>query len=130
MGIAGVSGNGQSELLDCLSGIRYPDKGSISIDGRDLAAQRVDPRERRKLGIAHVPEDRLRVGVVASFTAENNAILGYHDLRPYSSGMFLDKKSIRSEARKRCSATTSAHRFRPCGFRRFLGGNQQKLVIA
>jgi simple sugar transport system ATP-binding protein len=79
VGIAGVAGNGQSELLEALAGICTPIRGEIRLGGRDLVREKIDPRARRKLGLAHVPEDRLRMGVVASFSAQANAMLGYHD---------------------------------------------------
>ena len=130
VGIAGVSGNGQSELLDCLAGIRYPDSGSITFEGKDLTQDHLDPRQRRLLGVAHVPEDRLRVGVVGSFSAEANAILGYHDAKPYVSGGLLDKKAIRLECADKMARYDVRPPFPNLRFSSFSGGNQQKLVIA
>ena len=130
VGIAGVSGNGQSELLETLAGIRQPVHGSITMQGRDLVAEKSDPGERRKLGLAHVPEDRLRMGVVASFSAAANAILGYHDRPVYSRGPLLRTATINGE----CAKKMEAHDVRPPipGLRitAFSGGNQQKLVLA
>lgn len=131
VGIAGVSGNGQSELLEALAGIRAPSRGSILLAGHDLVAEQLDPRARRRLGLAHVPEDRLRMGVVADFSAEANAILGYHDRPAYSSrGGWLRAAAIRAE----CEKKMAAYDVRPAlpGLRitAFSGGNQQKLVLA
>jgi ABC-type uncharacterized transport system ATPase subunit len=130
VGIAGVSGNGQSELLEALAGIRTPTRGSIELEGRDLVAENLGPRTRRKLGLAHVPEDRLRMGVVASFSAEDNAILGYHDRPSYNRGGLLDRGAIRAE----CAKNMTEHDVRPALPRlritAFSGGNQQKLVLA
>lgn len=130
VGIAGVSGNGQSELLEALAGIRTPARGAILLEGHDLVAEQLDPRARRRLGLAHVPEDRLRMGVVASFSAESNAILGYHDRPAYQRGGFLRAAAIRAE----CEKKMAAHDVRPAlpGLRitAFSGGNQQKLVLA
>jgi simple sugar transport system ATP-binding protein len=130
VGVAGVSGNGQSELLEALAGIRAPSGGSIIIGGRDLARASAGPRDRRGLGIAHVPEDRLRMGVVGSFSAEDNCILGYHDRPQFSSGGFLRRGAIRSD----CEGKMAAFDVRPPspGLRitAFSGGNQQKLVLA
>ncbi len=130
VGVAGVSGNGQSELLEALAGLREPSRGSIRLDGRDLVAERVDPRARRRLGLAHVPEDRLRMGLVASFSAEANAILGYQDLPRYNRGGLLRPAVIRAE----CERRMAAHDVRPPAPGRritaFSGGNQQKLVLA
>ena len=130
VGIAGVSGNGQSELLEALSGIRSPTRGSILLQGHDLVREHLDPRERRALGLAHVPEDRLRMGVVASFSAEDNAILGYHDRAAYHRGALLNRAAIRAE----CAREMAAHDVRPPApaqqISAFSGGNQQKLVLA
>ena len=130
VGIAGVSGNGQSELLEALAGIRFPTRGSIVLQQHDLVREHLGPRERRALGLAHVPEDRLRMGVVASFSAEDNAILGYHDRADCNRGSLLDRAAIRTA----CAGKMAAHDVRPPlpGLRlsAFSGGNQQKLVLA
>jgi general nucleoside transport system ATP-binding protein len=130
VGIAGVAGNGQSELLEALAGIREPSRGEINLGGRDLVREKLDPRERRKLGLAHVPEDRLRMGVVASFSAQANAILGYHDAAGYNRGALLDRPAILAG----CEKKMTAYDVRPPDARlrisAFSGGNQQKLVLA
>jgi len=130
VGIAGVSGNGQSELLEALSGIRAPSRGSIVLGGRDIAGDDVGPRDRRGLGIAHVPEDRLRMGIVASFSAEDNSILGYHGRPQFSGRGILRRRAIRAD----CERKLAAYDIRPPapGLRitSFSGGNQQKLVLA
>ena len=130
VGLAGVSGNGQSELLEALAGIRFPTRGSITLQNHDLIRERLDPRQRRALGLAHVPEDRLRMGVVANFSAEDNAILGYHDRATYNPGALLDRAAIRAA----CEGKMAAHDVRPpmpsLRISAFSGGNQQKLVLA
>jgi len=130
VGVAGVAGNGQSELLEAIAGLCLPTRGEISLGGRDLVREGLDARARRRLGLAHVPEDRLRMGVVASFSAEDNAILGYHDLAAYQRGGFLHRAAISAG----CARKMSAYDVRPPEPRRriaaFSGGNQQKLVLA
>ncbi len=130
VGVAGVSGNGQSELLEALAGIRAPSRGSITLGGHDLVRERLGPDERRELGLAHVPEDRLRMGVVTGFTAEENAILGYHNRAGYQRGPLLNQAAIRAE----CEKKMIAHDVRPAvpllRISAFSGGNQQKLVLA
>jgi simple sugar transport system ATP-binding protein len=130
VGIAGVSGNGQSELLEALAGLREPTRGSITMLGHELVGEHLGPRARRALGLAHVPEDRLRMGVVASFSAEANAILGYHDRAAYQRGPLLDRAEIRAA----CNGKMTAHDVRPAQpmlrISAFSGGNQQKLVLA
>ena len=130
VGLAGVSGNGQSELLEALAGIRFPSRGAITLQQHDLVREHLDPRQRRALGLAHVPEDRLRMGVVASFSAEDNAILGYHDRADCHRGVLLNRPAIRAA----CAAKMAAHDVRPplpaLRISAFSGGNQQKLVLA
>ncbi|MHA1527819.1 MAG: ABC transporter ATP-binding protein, partial [Alphaproteobacteria bacterium] len=79
LGVAGVTGNGQSELLDLLSGIAAPQQGRIRLGGREIGrGHPADPAEMRRLGLAHVPEDRQHRGLVLEFDAAENAVLGYH----------------------------------------------------
>jgi general nucleoside transport system ATP-binding protein len=130
VGFAGVAGNGQSELLETLAGIRFPERGEILLGGRELVREKLGPKERRKLGLAHVPEDRLRVGVVASFPAQANAMLGYHDTVACNRGLLMDRGAIL----KSCERKMSDYDVRPPNPRlrlsAFSGGNQQKLVLA
>ena len=131
VGIAGVSGNGQSELLDVLAGIRAPTTGRLAIGGREItAANPADPAEMRELGLAHVPEDRLRYALVGAFAANETSVLGYHRDAPFSGAILLDHGAIsrhcsdlmeRFDVRPRRPALRSAN---------FSGGNQQKLVLA
>jgi simple sugar transport system ATP-binding protein len=130
LGIAGVAGNGQTELLEALAGILTPTGGEIIFQGRNLVRARVGPRERRRLGLAHVPEDRLRMGVIGDFTAQDNAILGQHDRPAFSRGGFLRRASIAAA----CERKLRDYDVRPPEPGRLLsafsGGNQQKLVLA
>ena len=130
VGVAGVSGNGQSELLEALAGVRAPTRGSITLAGHDLVREGLGPRQRRGLGLAHVPEDRLRLGVITSFSAADNAILGYHDRAVYQRGLLLNRPAIQAE----CEGKMSTHDVRPAQpqlrIAAFSGGNQQKLVLA
>ncbi|MBI3886365.1 MAG: ABC transporter ATP-binding protein [Opitutae bacterium] len=130
IGLAGVAGNGQSELLEALAGIRAPSGGQILLRGTDLVGGAVDPRARRRLGLAHVPEDRLRRGVVAGFSAQANSILGYQDRAAYNRGLLADQAAILAG----CERQMATYDVRPPNPRlrltAFSGGNQQKLVIA
>jgi simple sugar transport system ATP-binding protein len=130
LGIAGVAGNGQSELLEALAGTLTPARGRILLRGADLLRPATGPRERRRLGLAHVPEDRLRQGLVPAFSAQDNAILGYQDLPPYDRGGLLRPAAIRAG----CERKLRDYDVRPAdpGLRMaaFSGGNQQKLVLA
>lgn len=130
VGIAGVAGNGQSELLEVLAGTRAASRGEISFGGRDLVREQLDPRARRALGLAHVPEDRLRMGVVAGFSAADNAMLGYHDAARFNRGGLRDEAAILAA----CAAKMAEFDVRPSRpelrLAAFSGGNQQKLVLA
>ena len=130
VGIAGVAGNGQSELLEAIAGLAAPSRGIIRIAGKNLEAGEKAARLPRRLGLAHIPEDRLKMGLVAKFSAEDNAILGYQDRPDYRRGPLLDRSAIR----RNCRSKMESWDVRPAepGLRilAFSGGNQQKLVVA
>jgi simple sugar transport system ATP-binding protein len=131
VGIAGVAGNGQSELLEAISGIRHAVSGSVLLDGRPIeVAGGADPGELRERGLAHVPEDRHHVGLVLAFEENENSILGYHDQDRYLKGVFLDIPAIRRDAADKIEK----YDIRPGDTRlktaNFSGGNQQKIVLA
>ncbi|TPM25569.1 ABC transporter ATP-binding protein [Mesorhizobium sp. B2-3-4] len=131
VGIAGVAGNGQSELLEAISGIRRAVSGSVMLDGKpiDLTGA-ADPGELRDRGLAHVPEDRHHVGLVLAFEENENSILGYHDDPRYLKGPFLDIDAITADARDKIEK----YDIRPANphlkTANFSGGNQQKIVLA
>ncbi|RWC47673.1 ABC transporter ATP-binding protein [Mesorhizobium sp.] len=131
VGIAGVAGNGQSELLEAISGIRRAVSGSVMLDGKpiDLTGA-ADPGELRDRGLAHVPEDRHHVGLVLAFEENENSILGYHDDPRYLKGPFLNIDAIRNDAKDKIAK----YDIRPADCRlktaNFSGGNQQKIVLA
>lgn len=131
VGIAGVAGNGQSELLEAISGIRRAVSGSVMLDGKpiDLTGA-ADPGELRDRGLAHVPEDRHHVGLVLAFEENENSILGYHDDPRYLKGPFLNIDAIRNDAKDKIAK----YDIRPTDCRlktaNFSGGNQQKIVLA
>ncbi len=131
VGIAGVTGNGQSELLQVLAGIRPPSGGRLTVCGQALDARRPgSPAEMRTLGLAHVPEDRLRQGMVAAFEASETSILGYQDGPPFTRNYLLDGPAVGAH----CARLMERFDVRPRspGLRSssFSGGNQQKLVLA
>jgi len=129
LGVAGVAGNGQSELLDLLSGTDPVQQGSFTVSGRRVDAERpCDPAAMRALGVAHVPEDRHRRGLVLPFEARENAVLGYPERA--GPGWWLDPKAMAAT----CQALIEKFDVRPANpflkSRGFSGGNQQKLVLA
>ncbi len=131
LGIAGVAGNGQSELLEVLGGMR-PGTGTIRINGAPLplSGQGSDARARRHAGIAHVPEDRQREGLIMDFHAWENVAFGYHREADYKKGLLLDNARLRADT----EAKMAKFDVRPpnpwLAAKNFSGGNQQKIVVA
>jgi general nucleoside transport system ATP-binding protein len=130
VGIAGVAGNGQSELLEALAGMRRPVLGRIRLHGRLLSPQEHDPHRLRELGLLHVPEDRLRTGLVASFPAFESAALGFTDEPGFGTGPLLSHRRMAADL----AGKMAAYDIRPPEPRlptaKFSGGNQQKIVLA
>jgi simple sugar transport system ATP-binding protein len=131
VGVAGVEGNGQTELIEALAGL-IPSShisGSIAFEGQDIT--RSNARERKELGIAHIPEDRHRRGLLLDFSLAENTILGVHYRKPAVSvaGILLDEKGIQ----KRTAQVIRDFDVRPPNAalpaRALSGGNQQKLII-
>ena len=131
LGLAGVSGNGQPELLDVLSGIAPVQDGEIIIGDRTITRDApADPAALRSLGVAHVPEDRHRRGLVLPFEARENAVLGYHNGPKTGLGRFLSPRALQShcaELMQRFDVRPPNPKLPAAGFS---GGNQQKLVMA
>jgi len=132
VGIAGVEGNGQTELMEALAGLIEPSKlsGQMDFAGTDLI--RKDARSRRELGIAHIPEDRHRRGLLLDFSLAENSILGVHYRKPIASGLgeiFLDDGAIQD----RVNDIIKNFDVRPPNpvlpAKALSGGNQQKLII-
>ena len=131
VGIAGVAGNGQSELLEALAGIRPVKSGQIRLKARALpdAASR-SPRRLRRLGLAHVPEDRHRMGLVMPFTARESAILGYHDERAFNGPIRLHRSAVAASFDRQASEYDIRPGDGALPTSAFSGGNQQKIVLA
>jgi simple sugar transport system ATP-binding protein len=131
LGIAGVSGNGQTELLEVLAGIRPLTSGVVRVLGREATPSRpIGPAQMRRLGVAHVPEDRHRLGLVTGFPAWESSILGYQRDRKYGFGPFMNNGA----AQRDCARMMQAFDVRPpqpaLGSSKLSGGNQQKLILA
>ena len=130
LGVAGVAGNGQSELLEALAGIRMLSAGEILIDGEIVPAAKRNPRLERLIGIGHVPEDRHRVGLVMPFEACESAMLGFHDERVYGKGVLFDRRAIIADAIHKMKAFDVRPPSPLLKTANFSGGNQQKIVLA
>ncbi|MBV9975072.1 MAG: ABC transporter ATP-binding protein [Hyphomicrobiales bacterium] len=130
VGVAGVAGNGQSELLAALSGIMPMRAGTISLAGTKLDERAMNPHALRDAGLLHVPEDRLRMGLVPPFAAFESAALGFTHERRYGEGVLLDPAAMIEDLLRRMQD----YDVRPCEPRlktsKFSGGNQQKIVLA
>jgi general nucleoside transport system ATP-binding protein len=129
VGIAGVEGNGQRELVEAIAGLIEPAlvSGEIVVDGKSLAG--LDARTRRERGIAHIPEDRHRRGLLLEFGLDENAILGVHYRPPVTSGVMVNHR----EVQRRTADIIQRFDVRPPNAalpaRALSGGNQQKLII-
>jgi general nucleoside transport system ATP-binding protein len=131
VGIAGVSGNGQSELLDALAGLLVPQSGSLQIGGETFTTSHwLTPSRARELRIAHVPEDRHQRGLVMSFDAWESAVLGYQQRPRYSAGGWLKPKAMRDDCAQMMDQYDVRPRAADLRSSKFSGGNQQKLVLA
>lgn len=131
VGIAGVSGNGQSELLQVLAGIMPFHSGEIVCAGQTITTSHpLNAARMRDLGMAHVPEDRHRMGLVLPFAAYQSSILGYQRANKYNHGLTLDDPAIRGEYTARADQFDIRPRDPFLGSSNFSGGNQQKIVLA
>jgi len=131
VGIAGVSGNGQSELMSALAGLIVPSSGQINIGDRHIDAQSPSSADEvRHLGVGHIPEDRLVMGLIKSFSAEESAILGYQNSEKYNGKLFNDPKMINQECARLMEDWDVRPRDPKLRSSLFSGGNQQKLIIA
>jgi len=130
LGIAGVSGNGQSELLEALAGIRPIESGAFRFKGNEVNATCMrDAQEMRQMGLGHVPEDRQRMGLVVSFLAKESSILGHHRDPKYTGRFLMQQKAIVddvTEKMDRFDVRPSNPLLRTSSFS---GGNQQKIVL-
>jgi ABC-type uncharacterized transport system ATPase subunit len=129
LGVAGIEGNGQSELVETVSGLLMPDAGTIWLDGKDVSA--TGARQRREAGLSHVPEDRNERGLIATYTAGLNSVLGDVHRPPYSGGFgLLNRRSIERHARE----LIRDYDVRPSSTdvlaAAYSGGNAQKLIVA
>ena len=132
LGLAGVTGNGQTELLEALSGIRKIESGEIQLFNETISNQNsfLDPKILKEKGLAHVPEDRQRMGLVTDFKAYENLIFGYHHQEQFSKSFVLKEKEILSFSKK----VMEEYDVRPNSpnliTSNFSGGNQQKIILS
>lgn len=128
IGIAGVSGNGQKEFAEAVSGLRKVEAGSILLCDNDIT--NLAPRQIIDQGLGYIPEDRLHVGTISSFSIWENMILKDHHLSPYARTGFLQNRTIRSRSAELVKeyGVKTPHLDTPTG--RLSGGNIQRLILA
>ncbi len=128
LGIAGVQGNGQTELVRSLTGLLPAIDGTVLLSGQDITHS--NPRQITELGTAHIPEDRQKDGLVLGLPISDNLVLNTYYLKPYSNGIWLDQKVIIETGEKLVKSfdirTPSV--FTPASS--LSGGNQQKIIVA
>ena len=128
VGVAGVEGNGQTELIEALTGLRRIESGSMVLSGKDITNASI--RTRKESGLAHIPEDRQKRGLVLDYTLEENFILKNHREAPYSHGDFLDAQAISDHADRVIEAfDVRSGEGGNSKARDMSGGNQQKAII-
>jgi ABC-type uncharacterized transport system ATPase subunit len=128
LGVAGVQGNGQTELVEALTGLRAIEGGETCILGRDTT--RATPRQIFETGVAHIPEDRQRDGLVLSYPVEDNLVLNTYYLPPFAKGIQMNERSVFATAEELIEhfdiRTPSVQTLASS----LSGGNQQKIIVA
>jgi ABC-type uncharacterized transport system ATPase subunit len=127
LGIAGVSGNGQTELIEAITGLRPVEGGAIRLLGQDVTQSLVS--ERRKLGMAHIPEDRIRLGLNLEASLEENLLLTCYGEAPYSGRGFLRRDAVRQMAQDAIDRFDIAAARVGSGISTLSGGNLQRVVL-
>ena len=128
LGIAGVQGNGQKELVEALTGLRKIEAGNVSLLGQDTS--KASPRKIREAGSAHVPEDRQQDGLVLSFSVADNLVLNTYYEPPFTKGMNLSQKEIDKAAQERIEQFDIRTPNISIPVANLSGGNQQKVIVA
>lgn len=128
LGIAGVQGNGQTELAEVLLGSRKPDEGTVSVDGRNVGGESV--RRRLDSGLGYIPEDRLADGMIGSFSVAENMVLSKYRVAPYSRGPVLRRDVVIEHAKQLAEQYDVRLSSVNDPISTLSGGNQQKVVVA
>jgi simple sugar transport system ATP-binding protein len=128
LGIAGVAGNGQRELVEVITGLRPATKGRVLIGGEDVT--NCSPREILEKGVAHIPEERMRMGLIPNLSVAENLILKEYRDPPFCKGLFLDPASIEKHARELIAAYRIVTPSERTPAKLLSGGNIQRLILA
>ncbi|GID25247.1 ABC transporter ATP-binding protein [Paractinoplanes brasiliensis] len=128
LGIAGVQGNGQTELVEAIMGLREIRAGSIELEGRNLAGRTT--KQVLRAGVGYIPEDRSHDGVVKDFTVAENLVLDLYDRAPFGNSLRLNPKAIDESAQERVAQFDIRTPSPRSAVGTLSGGNQQKVVVA
>lgn len=128
LGIAGVDGNGQSELIEVITGLRKPTEGKVIIKGKDITGK--SAKDVIESGISHIPEDRHKRGLILQYSLAENAVLGIHDKQPFAKGIIIDYAKVKDYARKLIKDFDVRTPSEEVNASSLSGGNQQKMVVA
>ena len=128
LGVAGVQGNGQTELVEALTGLRRPMEGRVELLGKEVT--RGTPRQITELGSAHIPEDRQRDGLVLSYPVTDNLVLNTYYLKPFTEWAVLQPKVILKHAEELIEAFDIRTPSAEMNVGALSGGNQQKVIVA
>lgn len=128
IGVAGVDGNGQSDLAEVLAGMVPAEQGEIFLDGENVTRRSI--RQRRRKGIAHVPEDRLKTGAAKDCTISENIVLNNYNRSPFSKSMIMDHKKISRVSEELCEKYLVKTPSAEYAVGTLSGGNMQKVVVA
>ena len=128
LGVAGVEGNGQRELVEALTGLRSILRGQILLAGQDIS--HANPRQITTLGVAHIPEDREKHGLVMSYSVADNMVLNRYYEPPYARGLLMDQDKINADGQKLVTQydVRTPTVFTPASS--LSGGNKQKVIVA
>jgi simple sugar transport system ATP-binding protein len=128
LGVAGVSGNGQRELAEAVTGLRRITRGHVHLDGHEIT--NMAPGDITERMLSYIPEERMRDGMIREFTIAENMVLREHHKRPYSRGGFLDLRSIANHADQLIAQFHVKTPSRDTFAKNLSGGNIQKVVLA
>jgi simple sugar transport system ATP-binding protein len=128
LAIAGVQGNGQTELIEALTGLRAPESGTVTLDGADVTG--VGPHKLFDAGLAHVPEDRQRDGLVGSFSVAHNMVLNQVKTKGFSRGLRVNWRAVRDHAARLVTDFDVRTSSVDAAASTLSGGNQQKVIVA
>lgn len=128
LAIAGVQGNGQTELIEALTGLRKVEAGTVTLEGEDVTG--VSPAKLFKMNVAHIPEDRQADGMIGAFSIADNLVLNTYRGRPFSKGIRIDRSAIQESATKLVEDFDIRTPSADLAASTLSGGNQQKMIVA